>query len=148
MQRHAALEVPFATPHVGSTEATLGLDTNTFGARLHGRGHRAFHGTPECDATFELVGDAACKKLGIKLRFRYFDNVEFDVAVRQLLKAAAEPFGFRAATTDDHAGTPGVDVDLDLLVTDPLYVDPGDRTARQFVAQVLPDLLCLLFFIA
>ncbi len=124
MQRHAPFEIPLATPHVGSTETTLGLNANTFCARLHGGGHRALHGTPERDATFELVGDAACKKLSIELRVRYFDDVELDVAVRQLLETAAEPFGLRAATTDDHAGTPGVDVDLDLLVTDPLDVDP------------------------
>lgn len=124
MQRHATLEVPLAAPHVGSTETTLGLDANALGTRLHGGGHGALHGTPECDTTLELVGDAACEKLSIELRIRYFDDVELDIATRDILKAAAEPFGLRTATTDHHAGTPGVDVDLDLLVTDSLDVDP------------------------
>ena len=143
MQRDATFEVPLAAAHVGATETALRLDANALRSGLHGGRHGALHGTPEGNTTLELVGDAASEQRCVEFGVRKLDYFELDIAAGEVFETGSEPLGFRTAATNHHSRASGVDVDLDLLVTDPLDVDSRDGATGQFVTQVRADLLIL-----
>ena len=64
------------------------------------------------------------------------DDVELYKTPAQLLKAATKAVGLRTGAADNHPGTSGVDVDLDLLVTDPLDIDTRDRAPLELTTQI------------
>ena len=133
VQRDPAFEVPLASTHVGSAEPATCLNSNTLGSGLERSGYRTLHGPPEGNTTLELVGDAASQQGGVKLRVGDFDDVEFDLTPAELLEPGAQPVRFGSAAPDHHTGSPGVDIDLHLLVTESLDVDPGNGAALELV---------------
>src|SRR6267154_5813814 len=55
MERHASLAIPFHARDFRATQAARTVDTNATCAKPHRRLHRALHGAPERDATFQLL---------------------------------------------------------------------------------------------
>ena len=143
MKRDASLEIPLAATHICTAEPSACLDANTLGAGLQCGRHSTFHGPSEGHPALELVGDTPGEQHGVELWVGDFDHVELDLAAAECLETIAQPVGLRTTAADHHTRTAGVDVDLHLLVTEALDVDPGHRSARQFITQVFADFVIL-----
>src|ERR1700722_6650282 len=142
VQRHAAFAIPFHPRDFGAAETARAVDTNALGAETHRRLHRALHGTAERDAALELLGDRFGDELGVELGLADLDNVDDDVAVRELRHLLAQLLDVGALLADDDAWPRRVDGHPALLVR-PLDHDLGHRRLLELLLQNLTDLLVL-----
>src|SRR5690606_36902901 len=71
-----SLALPFPARHVGTTQATTALDTDTERALTHGLADRPFNGAAVADTTLELAGDILRHQGGIQVRL--IDLGDFD----------------------------------------------------------------------
>ncbi|OLP61926.1 hypothetical protein BJM39_21970 [Salmonella enterica subsp. enterica serovar Javiana] len=103
----------------------LKQDTDALGAGAGGGLHALAHRATERHASRELLGDALRDELGVDLGVLDLEDVQLHLLARELLELATDAVGLGAATTDDDAGTRGVDVHTD-AVTGALDLDAGD----------------------
>ncbi len=139
MQRNPTFEIPLATAHVGAAKAARCLHTYTLGTGLEGGGDGTLHGTTERHTTFELVRNTAGEQSRVGLCVLNFVDIELDDLVGQLLETGTKTLCLGTATSDDNTGTSSMDVDLNLLIADPLDVDTRDGAPLQLTLQVAAD---------
>src|SRR6476660_756564 len=147
VQRAATLAVELGARHLGAAEATGDLDTDALGAGAGGGLHALAHRTTERHTSRELLGDALRDELAVDLGVLDLEDVELDLLAGELLELAADAVGLGATTTDDDAGTRGVDVDAE-PVTGALDVDAGDAGAVHARGHELADRHVLLDVVA
>src|SRR5262249_51809751 len=90
MQRHAALTVPLHARHLGAAEAARAVDADALRAEAHRRLHGPLHRAAERNAALQLLRDALGDQFGLDLGLPDLDNVEADLAVRDLRDIAAQ----------------------------------------------------------
>src|SRR5215470_13004777 len=122
MERHASLAIPFHAGDFGAAQAAGAVDADAFRPKTHRRLHGALHRASEGNAAFELLGDRFGHELCVKLRLANFNDVDHDVAVRELGNRLAKLLDVGALLADHHARTRRVDRHTALLVR-PLYHD-------------------------
>src|SRR5690606_1412082 len=83
------------------------------------------HGTTELHAARQLLSNTLGDELGVDLGVLHLEDVELHLLAGELLELAADAVCLGATTTDDDAGTSGVDVHTD-PVTGALDLDARD----------------------
>ncbi len=139
VQRHPTFAIPLTAAHIGTAQAAVGLDPDSFCAGFHGRGNRPLHGPTERDTVFELICDPPCEELGIGLGVTHFDDVELDSPAGEFLQPGPEAVGLGSFSSDNNAGTGGVNLDDD-FVAGPLDLDARYGTTGQFPLEIITDL--------
>src|SRR5690606_34480231 len=139
VQRHTTLAVELGAAHLRTAEAAGDLDADALGAGALRALHALAHRTTERHASRELLGDALCDELSVRLGVLDLEDVQLDLLARELLEVAADALGLGATTTDHDARTGRVDVDAD-AVTGALDLDVRDAGAVQLRLQQTTDL--------
>src|SRR5579871_163582 len=143
VQRHAAFAIPLDPGDFRPAEPAGTIDSDTLGAKPHGRLDRALHGTAKGNPALELLGDILGHQLGIDFRLADFEDVEGDLAPRHLRKVLAQLLDVGALLADDHARPRRVDGDAGALGR-PLDDDATDAGLAQALHQVLTELQVLM----
>ena len=104
VQQHAAFAIPFHPRDLGAAEPAAAIDADALRAKAHRRLHRPLHRPAERDAAFELLGDAVGDQLGVDLGLPDLDDVEADLALRDLRQIGAQLVDIGALLADDDAG--------------------------------------------
>src|SRR5690606_4388511 len=143
VQRDTAVAVVLGPGHLGTAETTGALHANALDLwRPHRRLDRLAHGTAERDTVGQLLGDALCDQLSIRLGVLHLEDVQLHLLAGELLQRAADPVGLRTAAADHDAGTRGVDVHPD-AVASALDLHLGDARPLHAGGQQLADLAVL-----
>src|SRR4029077_7677595 len=103
VQGHAAFAIPFHARDFGAAETARAIDADTLGAKPHRRLHGALHGPAECDAALELLRDRFGNQRCVELWLPDLDDIDDDVAVRQLGDGLPELLDIGALLADDDA---------------------------------------------
>jgi hypothetical protein len=89
VQWDATFQHFFSAGNVCATKPAAANDFDPLGAGLHRSSYRLPDGTPECDATLQLIGDIAAYQICVQFRLPDFLHIQPGSPVRQTLKLLA-----------------------------------------------------------